>query len=133
MTHFHRRALMKTLALLVAFFLPCICAAQTLEKRKPVIDVHMHAYPASFAEGVERWVETNREMFRLPVFDTVHAAKTDAAVLEGTLMAMERYNVVRAVVSGPLLKSYMQAAPKRVIPSLDFIEPKLTLDSVREQ
>jgi hypothetical protein len=92
----------------------------------------MHAYPASFAEGVERWVETNREVFRLPVFDTVHAAKTDAAVLEGTLMAMERYNVVRAVVSGPLMPSYMQAAPKRIIPSLDLVEPKLPLDSLKE-
>ena len=123
---------MRSMALLVMFLVPCICAAQTSERRQPVIDVHMHAYPASFAGSVERWVETNRELFRLPVFDTVHAAKTDAAVLEGTLAAMKRYNVVRAVVSGPLLQSYMEAAPNRIIRSLDLIEPKLGLESLKE-
>ncbi|HVG23588.1 MAG TPA: amidohydrolase family protein [Thermoanaerobaculia bacterium] len=101
--------------------------------RAPVIDVHLHAMPASFAEGVERFTAENGQLLQLPVFDKVKAAKSDAEVLSGTIAAMKKYNVVRAVTSGPLLDQYVAALPERIIPSMITFSGKPSVEELRRE
>ena len=102
------------------------------ESRKPVIDMHMHATRASFATGVLNRVAEYRDVTEWSVLDTVKAATSDEQVLEGTLNAMRRYRIVRAVTSGELLDRFQDAASDRIIPSLQLTQDDLKPDKVRE-
>jgi hypothetical protein len=81
--------------------------------RPPIIDMHLHAYPAAFWGSV---APPN------PVTGTPSPAQTDDAILRASIAALERYNIVKAVVSGPLelAQKYRLAAPERVLVSPHF-------------
>ncbi len=75
--------------------------------RPPVIDMHLHAY--SLVEGAAPPEN--------PVTGRPSASRTTAELREATLAAMARYNIVKAVTSGPAETSaeWRAAAPDRVL------------------
>ena len=58
--------------------------------REPIIDVHVHALPLGYGGGDAR----------NPITGNPPPA-TDEAVMRETFTALERYNIVKAVTSGP--------------------------------
>ena len=62
------------------------------QPRAPIIDMHLHAFPADFF---------GKRGLPNPVTGTPSAASTDEALLQASLTALERYNIVKAVTSGP--------------------------------
>ena len=81
-------------------------------ERLPIIDMHLHAFPVNPAN-------TN-EPFWLP--GGLHRARTQAELLRRTLDELERYNVVKAMASGPLdvVQAWKAEAPDRIIASISF-------------
>ena len=78
------------------------------QPRAPIIDMHLHAFPADFF---------GKAGLPNPVTGTPSAASTDEALLQASLTALERYNIVKAVTSGPLarVEQWRTAAPDRFI------------------
>jgi predicted TIM-barrel fold metal-dependent hydrolase len=115
------------------FVLTCALAMPPQGRRahKPVIDVHLHAMRASIAGGLETYLADTKPLIERPVFDRLSAAKSDSALLNGTLAAMNRFNVVRGVISGELVDAYTNAAPDRFIRSLMVSRLNLPADSLR--
>ena len=99
-------------ASLVLSITPCLLGqAPVSEERPPIIDMHMHAYPA---EGLFSGAN--------PVTGEPSAAQTDEAIMQATIEAMDRFNIVKAVVSGPLdlVQRWKSAAPSRILASPHF-------------
>ncbi len=76
----------------------------------PIIDMHLHAL--NLGEGEAPPMN--------PVTKKPSAAATNAAIREASLAALTRYNIVKAVTSGPLetVTTWQEAAPDRIIPGL---------------
>jgi uncharacterized protein len=118
---------------LCGFICAASATAETASDRKPVIDVHVHASPAATAPTMQRYLQGHPEVLELQGLLQTQAAATNAEVLEGTIAAMKQYNVVRAVVSGPFLESYVKASPERVISAIGGIDGrKVNLEQIRE-
>ena len=113
-----------TLALLL--ILPPIASAQrTPPRRQPVIDVHMHNYATD---------ELLKNQAPNPVTGKPNGLATEQAHMQATLAAMERYNIVKGVVSNnhAVGLRWRAAAPDRVIVSYGFDDPSLPdLDFLR--
>jgi predicted TIM-barrel fold metal-dependent hydrolase len=69
--------------------------------RPPIIDVHMHAL--WWGPGMQEPLTGLR------------APETSEALRDATLACMDRYNIVKGVMSGPLIDEYKAAAPGRII------------------
>jgi len=84
-------------------------AAQTGidSRRPPIIDMHLHAYRLD--DGKPPAVN--------PVTGRPSAARTSAELRDMTLAELERYNIVKAVTSGPpeTVGQWCEAAPDRII------------------
>lgn len=97
----------KLLIVMLAALLPPLEAHA--QQRAPIIDIHLHAYPigALGPPGVPNPVTGEP------------SPQTDAAMRDATLSAMERHNIVGAVVSGcPFsLSREWKAASERFIPA----------------
>ncbi|MCZ6515729.1 MAG: amidohydrolase family protein [Acidobacteria bacterium] len=86
-------------------------------ERPPIIDMHMHASDVTFTDDGKPLLRPCRPepCTRLPA-----EFGTDEEVLQGTLAAMEKYNIVKAVLSEgdfDRLRHWVDAAPARFIPS----------------
>jgi predicted TIM-barrel fold metal-dependent hydrolase len=82
--------------------------------RPPIIDVHLHAYSAA------DWTR------RPPNPATKQPAPASASEhMRATLAEMEKYNIVTAIVSGPLeaVEAWRTAAPDRILASPLFGRP----------
>lgn len=81
----------------------------------PIIDIHMHAYPADFWGVLEP---------PDPVTGTP-APATDEALLQQTLAAMDQYGIRLGYVSGPLdiVARWKAAAPERFLGGPQFPHP----------
>ncbi|MCX6555854.1 MAG: amidohydrolase family protein [Candidatus Aminicenantes bacterium] len=95
-----------------------ICLLSTQEdtsKSLPIIDMHMHAYPAEYMGEVS---------VPNPVTGKPSAATSDEELMLATLKEMRRYNIVKAVASGPLeiVLRWKSAEPKRIIAGVYFDE-----------
>jgi predicted TIM-barrel fold metal-dependent hydrolase len=79
--------------------------------RSPIIDMHMHATPLEAFPS-----EWGTPPFRNPATGEL-AAATNEAIMAASVRAMTRFNIVKAVVSGPLadVHRWQAAAPDRVI------------------
>ncbi len=126
------RYLSATTLLFVLFL--CTCAKppsdnqqQVIQQRQPIIDVHAHAVPADFM---------SEPGIVLPWTGKPAIATTDEAVMQETLAAMRRYNIVKAVLSGPLEHVYkwIETDPERFIgaPMFPFWGPWPDLAQLRE-
>ena len=63
------------------------------QEQAPIIDMHMHAYPTDIFRG---------EYFPNPISGVGIDNPTDEKLLQATIEAMERNNIVKAILSGPL-------------------------------
>jgi uncharacterized protein len=95
------KLLAAALLLLVPALLP---AAQPADERAPIIDMHLHAvwWQPGMVEPLSKFA----------------APSTQAELRQGTLDALKRYNIVKAVTSGPQVRDYRSAAPDRIIAGL---------------
>lgn len=120
--------------------------AQTL----PIIDMHMHAYPAD-AQGPPPTVvcapyddmpvrdpKASDARYAADTFKTAHcrhpiwSAPTDDAVRQQSLVMLRRFNIT-AVVSGPFVERWREEGGGRVIPSLEFgLRDAPPLDRIRQ-
>jgi len=75
----------------------------------PIIDMHLHAYHLDDGKPPE----VN------PVTRQASSARTSAELMEQSLAALKRHNIVKAVVSGPpeMVDQWREAAPDRMIVS----------------
>ncbi len=108
---------------------------------KPILDMHMHARQAAYAgenppplcapvavmprsdpkdgpaAGLEFAVDP-------PCANPIFPERTDEAVMNRTIEAMERFNIIGMVSGEPgLMAKWRAAAPERIIPGLDFRLP----------
>jgi hypothetical protein len=126
----------------LAIFAAALIAASAASAQtpgKPIIDMHMHAWSiaAEFgggpapevcagADGLEMNGVDPAKPFTFEALVTcrhkLKPSKDDAAVLADTLAMMDRYNIVRGVISGdaPVVAKWRAAAPGRFIPGANF-------------
>ena len=96
--------------------IPCLISAQTAtNKNLPIIDMHMHSYPVEYMGGSN---------IPNPVTGRPSRAASDEELMLATLSEMHRYNIVKAVTSGPLDVVYRWKIeePKRLIGGVYFDE-----------
>ncbi len=94
---------------------------QTLaqETRSPIIDMHLHALDFD-SWG---WAQPEQDVGDAfgPVFDQqktgILAALSTEDLQQKTLAAMDRYNIVFGIVSGPLAETYRKNRPSRLLAS----------------
>lgn len=106
----------------------------------PIIDMHLHARRAAYVganpppmcapfhvmprsdprDGIYEGMTFNAP----PCLNPIPAAKTDAAVLEGTIAAMEKNNIFGVVSGEPaLIAEWVATAPRRFMPAIDYRLP----------
>lgn len=106
------------------------------QKRLPIIDMHMHARkadqygppPVPMCAPVEKmplWNQTEsweESLAKSPICkNAVWSPKTDAEVMNQTIAVMKKNNIIGMLSGKPdLVKKWMDAAPGRFIPGLDF-------------
>jgi predicted TIM-barrel fold metal-dependent hydrolase len=94
----------------------CLLSARTdPTKNLPIIDMHMHAFPAGYMG------EMNMPN---PVTGKPAAAAGDEELMRATLKEMRRYNIVKAVASGPpeVVLRWKSAEPQVIIGGAHFDE-----------
>ncbi len=119
------------------------------EEPLPIIDIHLHAASLGSYDSLPASVCANPTDFP-PVFDPHESSRsqfvscsepllspmTDQELMEETLAALERHNIVAAVTSGSLeyVARWREAAPERIIPGVSWSRPKegISLTDLRE-
>jgi predicted TIM-barrel fold metal-dependent hydrolase len=94
----------------------CLISCQTATNKKlPIIDMHMHSYP------VEYMGESNLPN---PVTGRPSGVASDKELMLATLSEMRRYNIVKAVTSGPsdVVNLWRTEEPERLIGGVYFDE-----------
>ena len=108
---------MKTLLIvfrLVVF--PCLLYAQSdTIKHLPIIDMHLHSFPPA---------DSGEANMPNPVTGKLSSATSDEEIMQASFMEMRRYNIVKAVTSGPLevLFRWKSAEPNLIIGGLYYYE-----------
>ncbi len=123
------------IALLIIITVMGCFGASAQSPGKPIIDMHLHAFPVEFAagapgcpgdQGVLVLPLDPREEFDFSILgacdDPFFASENDEALLQETLATMEQHNVRQAVTSGALkeITAWRAAAPDKIIPALNF-------------
>jgi uncharacterized protein len=105
------------------------------EPRLPILDMHLHARTAAHygpppvfmcapAERMPVWdpgISLGETLDALDCANRLASPETDEALFAGILEAMERWNVYGVLGGTPeLVGQWMDAAPGRFIPALDF-------------
>ena len=92
----------------------------------PIIDVHVHAIPLEAYPS-----EWGTPPFRNPATGELSAATNNEAIMAASVRAMTRFNIVKAVVSGPLddVHRWQAAAPDRVIGGV-WLAPEVGLPDI---
>jgi predicted TIM-barrel fold metal-dependent hydrolase len=118
----------RLLTVAVLLTLPTVTSAQRKQPwRQPIIDVHMHNYSTD---------ELLKSQAPNPLTGIPNGLVTDQAHMRATLAAMERYNIVKGVVSNnhAVGLRWRAAAPDRVIISYSFDDPSSPdLDVLRKE
>lgn len=105
-----------------AVLLTSLVSNAVLAQRQPIIDMHLHAYDLSVEPGAPE------------PLSGVRAAESTEDLQAKTLAALDTYNVVLAVTSGPRAHAYRVAAPKRIIEGIGKLAPDygIPIDSLRK-
>ena len=101
------RKLMTVVTLLLATTSPLAEAQSLTGERPPIIDMHLHAF--QLPDGGEAPVN--------PVTGRPSPSLTTAELRDASLAALARYNIVKAVTSGPaeLVAQWRDLAPDRIL------------------
>ena len=95
--------------------------------RPPIIDMHLHAFRPDNGEPPA----VN------PITGRASAARTSADIRDSSLAALERYNIVKAVASGPpeTVREWREAAPDRIMVGafVDEANPLPDLERLRTE
>lgn len=135
---------MRTLLVLATLAMSATSAAAQGPGR-PIIDMHLHAYPVDFAAGlpicpgdagsVLLAVDPREEFDPSSVATSCDAPMTapltDEALRTDTISEMRRLNIRRAVTSGPLTDAWRAAAPDMILPSSDFSRTDVSPEDFR--
>jgi uncharacterized protein len=119
-----KRLILVCLVLVVSF---SATAQNPQNRRDPIIDVHLHNYST---EELLKFQAPN------PLTGKPNGLATEQAHMQATLAAMERYNIVKGVVSNnhDVSLRWIAAAPGRIINSWGFDDPSSTdLEFVRKE
>jgi predicted TIM-barrel fold metal-dependent hydrolase len=116
------RALIPVVASMAALSVGHIPATLRAQKRPPIIDMHLHADlpPHEVHPGAPSLCRPE------PCQGTGQATANHAETLEKTLQAMDRYNVVKAFLSGvdpAIVQKWVAAAPDRFIAAPFILQP----------
>jgi predicted TIM-barrel fold metal-dependent hydrolase len=114
MTNYEKmRINMKIILTLFALMSSVLLIAQ--DAKLPIIDMHMHSYPAAYMGELD---------IPNPVTGRLSGAASDEELMQATLLEMRRFNIVKAVTSGPLEVVYRWKSeePKRIIGGVYFDE-----------
>jgi hypothetical protein len=109
--------IMKTL--LIIFWLvgiTCLLFAQTdTIKHLPIIDMHLHSFSGA---------DSGEANMPNPVTGKLSSATSDEEIMQASFMEMRRYNIVKAVTSGPLevLFRWKSAETNTIIGGLYYFE-----------
>ena len=118
----------RLLSLAFLLVLPSTASAQRNQPpRQPIIDVHLHNYSTD---------ELAKRQDPNPLTGKRNGLATEQAHMQATLAAMEKYNIVKGVVSNnhEVGLRWRTAAPDRVILSYGFDDPSLSdLDFLRKE
>ena len=124
---------MKTLkVLLLLLFLGQLSAPLVAQQRQPIIDMHLHADlpPYDVQAGAPSLCRPE------PCKGEGHATANHDETLLKTLEIMDRYNIVKAHLSGrdpEIIKKWMQAAPNRFIAAPFIYQPgQPTVEDIRQ-
>jgi predicted TIM-barrel fold metal-dependent hydrolase len=131
-------AMETSLRVISLLFLCFLSALAVGEDRPPVIDVHMHAYSATRQgpppvaictpmqmpawDPVVPYPQLWLDLLKNPhCEDPLWSPKTDDALRSETISAMEKRNIFGVLSGTPeLVAQWMQAAPGRFLPGLEF-------------
>lgn len=130
---------MKRILLLWVLFLTTATFSQT--KKLPIIDMHLHAYPADYNGVPPSWIcapfanwpvrdtrDSGQKYLSNAIFNNTNclgigflSPKTDDALMNMTLSILKKYNIY-AVTSGPFkyVEKWKKANPSRIIPGIEF-------------
>ena len=101
--------------------------ATCAQEPPPIIDMHMHAYTPDIIRGAP---------FPNPISGVGSTDITEEDIRRLTIEAMERHNIVKAVLSGPLdvVDRWLEHSPERFLGSPHFprFEPFVDLDHLRQ-
>jgi predicted TIM-barrel fold metal-dependent hydrolase len=92
-----------------------ISAPTTTNKKLPIIDMHLHSFPVEYM---------GKSSIPNPVTGRPSGAMSDEELMLATLMEMHRYNITKAVTSGPpkVMYRWKSEEPKRIIGGVHFDE-----------
>jgi len=97
---------------LIIFFLSLFAKSEDFSKtREPIIDMHLHAFPADFLGPPGKLN---------PITGKPSAAISTEAIMDATVANLKCFNIVKAILGGPdreLLDKWKAAAPDRIIAS----------------
>ncbi len=104
---------MKIILTLFALLSSVLLIAQ--DAKLPIIDMHMHSFPAAYMG--ELYIPN-------PLTGRPSGAASDEELMQATLLEMHRYNIVKAVTSGPLemVRRWKSEESERIIGGVHFDE-----------
>ena len=114
-------------SLILLVLLASTALAQNNTQRRPVIDVHMHAYAKD-----PRWDHKVPN----PITGQAITATNEQSHMQATFAEMKKYNIVKAIVSTDYeaVLRWKTAAPDSVIASYGFDDPaKVNLEFLRKE
>ena len=115
----------RLLIICVAVLTPLCASAQ--QRRQTIIDVHLHNYSTT---------ELLKFQAPNPMTGKPNGLATEQAHMQATLAAMERYNIVKGVVSNyhDVTLRWLAAAPEKIINSYGFDDPStVDLEFLRKE
>jgi len=115
---------------------------------QPIIDMHLHAYPAGDMAGAPSCPGRRRPYYRpldprapfepsklIVCTDPIRASATDDALMRDSIAMLRKYNVRHAVASGDLpdVTRWRAAEPDRIVPAIAFADDvnKFSVDEFR--
>lgn len=116
---------MKKIIASIALLTLCWAAPASIPRGLPIIDMHMHATPLE--DYPPEWGKPPRN----PVTGKPSAATNNQAIMAASLRAMTQFNIIKAVVSGPLddVHRWQAAAPSRIIGGV-WVAPGVPLPDI---
>lgn len=136
---------------LFVLFMTVLCVIVNAQEKLPIIDMHLHALPASqngpppnaicappqempLNDPATPWVQTFGEWLKNPPCENaIWGPDTDQKLMDQTIEILQKHNIY-GMTSGSLVDDYIEKAGTRIIPGLNFsfFRKDMTPEKVRE-